>query len=405
MKKLVLSIFALGMMAASFTSCEDAPNDVINNMVYISEAASASGNEIILGKTGEVSTAVVTVRSGQVATKNIKVKIALDDKALANYNTRNDVEFTMIPSEHIALPSEVVIPAGSSQVEVPFTVTSFDGEKGVEYAAPIKVISADGVPVSTGSSAYIYTFGKPLIQKAPGFYYDSKMNMEWPEELGKGMTNFTLEWWVRCTNRSGNGGFSVNNQAMFSFAANKELYIRFGDLVYADQNATWRYLYNFLQIKTMGIDANYDSGNPNKTPLKWGEWIHFAHTYDAATGDVVLYMNGKEVNRNNGGAGTVFNFTGCSMFGSGYTYFKDIIEMCQLRMWKTTRTAAQIAKNMKKEVKYNDPNLLFYFPMNEGEGEELHDVTGNGFKLKFGSGFTDGTPRREAYSWTEYTWE
>ena len=403
MKKLVFNIFALGIFATSFTACEDAKNDVIDNMIYISEAASASAGEIILGKTGEVSTGVVTVRSGRVAESNIKGQIALDNATLANYNSRNDVEFAMIPAEHITLPSEVVIPAGSSQVEVPFTITSFDGEKGVEYAAPIKVVAANGIQVSEGSGAYIYTFGKPLIQKAPGFYYDSKMNMVWPEQVD--LTNFTLEWWARCTNRNGNGGFSVNNQAMFSFNANKELYVRFGDIVYVDQN-TGRNMYNFLQIKTMGIDANYDSEDPNKNPLKWGEWIHFAHTYDAATGDVVLYMNGKEVNRNNGGAGTVFNFTGCSMFGSGSTYFKDIIEMCQLRMWKTTRTPAQIAKNMKKEVKYNDPDLLFYFPMNEGEGAtELIDVTGNGFGLSFGSGYTDGTPRTQAYSWTEYTWE
>lgn len=402
MKKLFLKIFALGMFVTSFTACENAEYDAIDNMVFISEAASASAGEIILGKTGEVSTGVVTVRAGRVAQSNIKVQIALDKDALASYNSRNDVEFAMIPAEYIALPSEVEIPAGSSQVEVPFTVTSFDGEKGVEYAAPIKVMSATGVPVSTGACAYIYTFGKPLVQKAPGFSYDSKMNMVWPEQVD--LTNFTLEWWARCTNRNGNGGFSVNNQAMFSFSANKELYIRFGDIVYVDQN-TGRNMYNFLQIKTMGIDANYDSGDPNKNPLKWGEWIHFAHTYDAATGDVVLYMNGKEVNRNNGGAGTVFNFTGCSMFGSGYTYFKDIVEMCQLRMWKTTRTAAQIAKNMKKEVKYNDPDLLFYFPMNEGEGEILNDVTGNGFGLSFGSGYTDGTPKKEAYSWNEYTWE
>lgn len=402
MKKLVFNIFALGIFATTFTACEDAKNDVIDNMIYISEAASASAGEIILGKTGEVSTGVVTVRSGRVAESNIKVQIALDDAVLKNYNSRNDVEFTIIPSEYITLPSSVEIPAGSSQVEVPFTVTSFDGEKGVEYAAPIKVVAANGIPVSEGSGAYIYTFGKPLIQKAPGFYYDSKMNMVWPEQVD--LTNFTLEWWARCTNTYGTGGFSVNNQAMFSFNANKELYIRFGDIVYVDQN-TGRNMYNFLQIKTMGIDANYDSGDPNKNPLKWGEWIHFAHTYDAATGDVILYMNGKEVNRNNGGAGTVFNFTGCSMFGAGSSWHRDIIEMCQVRMWKTTRTAAQIAKNMKKEVKYNDPDLLFYFPMNEGEGEELHDVTGNGFGLSFGSGYTDGTPRKQAYSWTEYTWE
>lgn len=402
MKKLALNIFALGMVAASFTACEDAKNDVIDNMVYISEAAAASSGEIILGKTGEVTTGVVTVRAGQIATTDIKVEIALDNSVLTSFNSRNDAEYAMIPAEYITLPSEVVIAAGSSQVEVPFTVTSFDGEKGVEYAAPIKVVSATGVPVSVGSGAYIFTFGKPLVQKAPGFSYDSKMNMVWPQQVD--LTNFTLEWWARCTNKSGTGGFSVNNQALFSFAANKELYIRFGDIVYVDAS-TGRNMYNFLQIKTMGIDANYDSGDPNKNPLKWGEWIHFAHTYDAATGDVVLYMNGKEVNRNNGGAGTVFNFTGCSMFGSGYTYFKDIVEMCQLRMWKTTRTAAQIAKNMKKEVKYDDPNLLFYFPMNEGEGEVLNEVTGNGFGLSFGSGYTDGTPKKEAYSWNEYTWQ
>ena len=402
MKKIALKTFALGMLMASFTACEDAQYDVIDNMIYISEAASASAGEIILGKTGEVTTGVVTVKSGRVAESDIKVQIGLDKTALESYNNRNDVEFAVIPAEHITLPSEVVIPAGSSQVEVPFTVTSFDGEKGVEYAAPIKVMSADGVPVSTGSGAYIFTFGKPLVQKAPGFYYDSKMNMVWPQQVD--LTNFTLEWWARCTNTSGTGGFSVNNQAMFSFSANKELYIRFGDIVYVDQN-TGRNMYNFLQIKTMGIDANYDSGDPNKNPLKWGEWIHFAHTYDAATGDVVLYMNGKEVNRNNGGAGTVFNFTGCSMFGAGSNYHRDVIEMCQLRMWKTTRTPAQIAKNMKKEVKYNDPDLLFYFPMNEGEGEVLTDVTGNGFGLSFGSGYTDGSPRKQAYSWKEYTWE
>ena len=400
MKKLALNIFALGMVAASFTACEDAKNDVIDNMVYISEAAESSAGEIILGKTGVVSTGVITICAGQKATTDVTIQLALDNATLDNYNRRNDTEFAIIPAEFIDLPSIVTIPAGYSQIEVPFSITSFDGEKGVEYAAPIKVVSATGIPVSVGSGAYIYTFGKPLVQKAPAFCYDNKMTMVWPGQVD--LTNFTLEWWVRCTNKAGNGGFSVNNQALFSFSANKELYIRFGDIVYVDDRG--RNLYNFLQIKTMGIDANYDSGDPNENPLKWGEWIHFAHTYDAATGDVVLYMNGKEVNRNNGGAGTVFNFKGCDMICSGSSYFRDLVEMCQVRMWKTTRTAAQIEKNMKKEVKYNDPNLLFYFPMNEGEGSVLNDVTGNGFELTIGSGY-DGTAKTEAYSWKEYTWE
>ncbi|MDE5685364.1 MAG: hypothetical protein K2I26_02275, partial [Paramuribaculum sp.] len=122
-------------------------------------------------------------------------------------------------------------------------------------------------------------------------------------------------------------------------------------------------------------------------------------TYDAGSGDVILYMNGVEVNRNNGGAGKVFNITGLSMCSAG-SYHRDVIELAQVRLWKTTRTAAQIAKYMKKEVKYNDPNLVFYLPMNEGSGSVLHDVTGNGHDVTIGS---NGGSNDQAHSWTEYT--
>ena len=144
MKKLVLSIFALGMMAASFTSCEDAPNDVINNMVYISEAASASAGEIILGKTGEVSTGVVTVRTGQVAEKNIKVKIALDNAALTSYNTRNDVEFAMIPTGlSFAIPEGYEIqvrPRSGLAAKNGVTVLNTPGTIDSDYRGEVKVI-------------------------------------------------------------------------------------------------------------------------------------------------------------------------------------------------------------------------------------------------------------------------
>ncbi|MDE5800195.1 MAG: DUF1735 and LamG domain-containing protein [Paramuribaculum sp.] len=399
MKKIAINLIALGLGTLAFTACNDAKNDVIENMVYITEGATNSPTEdIVMGNTGTVSNSSFTVSMGKVAAVDTKVKLALDPATLDTYNRRNATEYEMVPAEYVSFPAEVVIEAGKSTVTVPVEVTSFDGEKGVDYAAPIRITDASGELISSGASSYIYTLGKPLVQKAPAFYYDNAMKMTWPADAE--LPNFTLEWWARCTNRYGNGGFSVNNQALFAFQANYELYIRFGDIVYTVDG---RNAYNFLQIKTMGIDANYDSGDPNKNPLQWGEWIHFAHTFDSATGDVVLYMNGKEVNRNNGGAGKVFNFTGLTMCGSGSMYFRDYIEICQVRMWKTTRSAAQIAKFMKKEVKYNDPSLLFYIPMNEGEGSMLHDVTGNGYDLEIGS--ADNGGNNEAHSWIEYTWE
>lgn len=399
MKKIATNLSLLLLGAVALTAC-DAKNDPIDNMVYISEAATSPITEIEMGAPGTTSNASLTVRMAQVAQADTKVQLALDAATLESYNRRNDTEYKVIPSEYITFPREVTIEKGSSSTIVNIEVKAFNGDKGVEYAAPIKITSAQSQEISRGSGSYIYTFGVPLTQMCPQFAYDNSMKMNWENETE--LSNLTLEWWVRVVNPFGNGGFSVNNQALFDFKDNNdpklELYVRFGDVVYSIDGTP---VYNYLQIKTLGIDANYDSGDPANNPLKWGEWIHFAHTYDASSGDVVLYMNGKEVNRSNGGAGKVFKFSGLTMCSSGMTYFRDYIEMAQVRLWKTTRTANQISSYMKKEVKYDDPNLVFYLPMNEGQGSVLHDVTGNGHDVIIGS--ADNGTNPEANAWTQYT--
>lgn len=391
MKKIALNIFALGMIAAGFTACDDAKNDAIDNMVYISEAGAASGTEIVLGTTGEESTMGLTVRMAQVAEKDTKVTLTMSQEALDAYNKRNDTELAMIPAEYIDFPSEVVIPAGSSAATVNVKVTSFNGESGVDYAAPITIVSADGQVVAQGSKSYIVTLGKALVQKAPGFISSNAMKMNFDETVK--LNSFTLEWWARVANTAGTGGYTINNQAIFSFQANKEIYIRFGDVVYT---VNGRSVYNFLQIKFMGKDANFDTGDPNKNPLQWGTWYHYALTYDGATGDALLYQNGNVVNSMNGGAHN-WEIDGLNLCSAG-SYHRDVIELAQVRMWNTCRNEAQIKKYYKKEVKYTDPNLVFYLPMNEGEGDTLHDVTGNGHDVVIGS---NGGSRNTAYSWNE----
>lgn len=392
MKKIALNIIALGALVLGVSSC-DQKSEPIDNMVFIGEAVSSPDAEIVLGQTGEVSTTAVSISMAQKATEDTKVTLALSQDVLDGYNKRHSTEYAIIPTEYVEFPTEVVIPEGASSTSIQVKVTSFDGEKGVEYAAPIMIAKAEGEQVSQGSSSFVITFGKFLTQAAPGFISSNAMKVPWPEQVD--LDNLTLEWWARVTNTAGNGGFSINNQAMFSFEANKEIYVRYGDLTYGSGK------YNFLQIKTLGIDANYDSGDPAENPLKWGEWIHWAHTYDSAAGECVLYQNGVEVCRVTAPS-TTFNITGLSMCSAG-SYHRDVIEMAQVRLWKTTRTAAQIAKNYKKEVKYTDPNLVFYFPMNEGSGSVLHDVTGNGHDITIGS--NDNGGNSEAKSWNTYTFQ
>lgn len=396
MKNIAFNILAFGALTMALTAC-DAKDEPIDNIAYINDAVSATSNVITMGKAGEVSTSSITIRVAQPAAQDTKIKLSLDPSVLDNFNRRNATEYETAPAEYVEFEQEAVIPAGSASVEIPVSITAFEGTSGVEYAVPFKLESVQGVDVSQGAGSFVITLGQQLIQKCPQFYYDNAMKMNWDATVT--LPNLTLEWWARVVNTRGNGGFTINNQALFAFQSNYELYVRFGDVVYSD--AYGRNLYNFLQIKTLGIDANYDSGDPNDKPLPWGKWIHFAHTYDSGSGEVVLYVDGTEVNRTKAEAGKVFEMTGLNMCASGINYFRDYIEMAQVRLWKTTRTADQINKFMNKSVRYTDPNLVFYLPMNEGEGSVLHDVTGNGHDVTIGS--ADGGSNNQAHAWTEYT--
>ena len=195
-------------------------------------------------------------------------------------------------------------------------------------------------------------------------------------------------------------GFSVNNQAIInSGGGGIELYIRFGDLVYSSGG---RYVYNFLQVKTMG--SQFDTGDPTSgNGLEADVWYHFAVTYDAATGTSLLYKNGTQIASLVSSVGTPMVIDRLQMISSGSAYFKDECEMCQVRLWKVTRSANQIRKGMYSEVEYTNPDLILYIPMNDGEGATtLRDVTGNGHDVKIGNLESSGGNSSDV-TWETYT--
>ena len=404
MKKIALSIFCFGMLAASFTSCDDAKNDVIENRVYIQESVASPLTDVILGDEGTVSNLPITVRVAQAISHDLKVTIGLDEAAITTYNKANQTVYEMVPSEYVDFPSEVIIPAGETSVIVPCKLTAFKGEAGVDYAMAVGITKSEGMETLVSNNAFIYALSSPLKQMVPSFQYDNGCKLQ-PNDTpwGLSLPNYTVEFWERCTGRSNpDVAYTINNQAVFANgeAEPYNIYCRFGDVVYVDKK-TGRNMYNFYQIKTSG--SQFDSGDPNEdnNALQAGVWYHWAWTYDAATGISILYKNGQQVSQLVGNPGQEFPINEIAMFNSGSTYFKDNFEIAQLRMWKVTRTPAQIATFMRKEVKYNDPNLVFYLPMNEGEGAEvLKDVTGNGHDMKIGVGGVGD--RHTAHAWTEY---
>lgn len=399
MKKIAINILSLGVLVAAFSSCDDAKNDVIENRVYIAEAAANPLSEIVMGDEGSVISAPITIRLAKATATDVVVKLAISDKDLNEYNKRNQTTYELVPSEYVDLPNEVVIEAGEISTSVPVSITAFKGEGGIIYALPLVIKEVKGIEPTSASSKFIYALTAPLKQSVPSFRYDNGCRLQPADtDWGLRLNNYTLEWWVRVTGtRNINNGYSVNNQAIFANGASPELYIRFGDLVYSGSSG---YMNNFLQVKTMG--GQFDTGDPTKgNGLESGAWYHFALSYDAGTGLTILYKNGAAVSQLTTAAGVAMPIDHLNMFDSGYSYFQDNVEMAQVRLWSVTRTPDQIVNFMRKEVKYNDPNLVFYLPMNEGEGATvLKDVTGNGHDMKIGEGGSNGS-RNTAYAWNE----
>lgn len=401
MKKIALNILSLGVLVAAFTSCDDAKNDVIENRVYIAEAAANPLSDIVMGDEGTQMSAPLTIRLAKAHTNDVTVKLEMSQAALDEYNKRNQTTYEMVPAEYVSVPETAVIKAGEVSASVPVQITAFKGEGGVDYALPIAIIEAKGIESTNTSNKFIYALAAPLKQAVPTFRYNNGCRLQPADtDWGLRLTNYTLEWWVRVTGAYGDdSGYSVNNQAIFANGSgNTELYIRFGDLVYSSGG---RYKNNFLQVKTMG--GQFDSGDPTKgNGLESAAWYHFALTYDAATGITTLYKNGSQLSQLTTAAGVPMEFDHLNMFDSGSQYFRDKVQMAQVRLWNVTRTPDQVANYMRKEVKYTDPNLVFYLPMNEGEGATvLKDVTGNGHDMKIGEGGNNGS-KNTAESWTEY---
>ncbi|MBR4299153.1 MAG: DUF1735 and LamG domain-containing protein [Bacteroidales bacterium] len=395
MKK-TIKIFALGLLSAALFSCQDAALPTIDNLVYISDAANGRLGVVNMADAGEDTKVSFTVRLAQKAEEDIKVAITIDESILKNYNESYQASFNHVAAENIEAPALAVIPAGSiSSDPVTINVKSFE-TMGAQYALSFKITSKGSIPVAEASSQYIIQLMKPLKQLVPTFSRACAMQCAPVEEAwGYSLMNYTLEWWVKMSS------LNINNQAIINSGGQDcELYIRFGDLIYSGSSG---YDNRFLQIKTMG--SQFDTGNPTQgNALNHGQWYHFAISYDGNTGKSIMYKDGQMVAELSTGAGRPMNIDRFQMCSSN-SYFPNQAEMCQVRLWKTTRTAAQIQKNMRSEVEYSNPDLIMYLPMSEGPGAtKLNDVTGNGHDCNIGNltsagGNGIGT---QAVAWTEY---
>ena len=395
-----IKVFTVGL-ALAFASCNDAKlpplvgenADPDSNAVYFSEAVLGAGTTISFSSQA-VSTSL-TVRLAQPATRDITITVDIDADVVEEYNAAYEKNLQALTSEHVQYDQKVVIPKGSASQSVKFVIEPFE-TNGESFALGVKLKNVIGTEILASASSYVWELKEPLTQLVPVFEEHShRSNPNDPNSAGffdamqpaqsweMKVFNFTLEWWSRVSR------YSINNQCIFEnmskaddVKGSTELYVRFGDVIHPSE-----YGYKYLQVKSFG--AQFDT-EPSVSLLVPQQWYHFAITYDASTGQMLLYKNGEVCNQLDLAKGIPLDLKGFNCFG-----IDDSFSIAQIRFWMTTRTAQQIKDNMRFAVSPQNPDLLFYLPMTKpdnldgGATTYFTDVTGNGHDLPSGGRISD----------------
>ena len=376
-----ISKLLLGCTAACamlLASCNDAEYDVLENQAYIAQT-NTNGNtakKITIGN-DEVSTEM-SVRVSSPVKKACSFDISTDQAALDSYNKLNSTSYEMLPAEQYTMSAnKVTVEEGNSaSTPVSINVQPFTDElkaSGKKFAIALKIDSKDGANILKSGKSIVYVLDQVIYQAVPTLNRSNYAKMELRQQ--NDLTAWTVEMNINMSVLKTEVG-QGNNQAIFAASGSEgrdgEIYIRFGDAPIEG---------NRLQIKTQGSQMNSNMLFNQQT------WYHLAFVCTGTK--LYLYVNGVLDNSMDLG-GKVVCVDNMSLASSG-SYFLANAMYSEVRLWRVARSQAEIANNMYV-IDPHTEGLEAYWKMNEGQGDEFTDYTGNGNKCKTTSGEPVWTP-------------
>lgn len=376
-----ISKLLLGCTAACamlLASCNDAEYDVLENQAYIAQT-NTNGNtakKITIGN-DEVSTEM-SVRVSSPVKKACSFVISTDQAALDSYNKLNSTSYEMLPAEQYTISANKVTVEEGNSASTPVSInvlplTDKLKASGKKFAIALKIDSKDGANILKSGKSIVYVLDQVIYQAVPTLNRSNYAKMELRQQ--NDLTAWTVEMNINMSVLKTEVG-QGNNQAIFAASGSEgrdgEIYIRFGDAPIEG---------NRLQIKTQGSQMNSNMLFNQQT------WYHLAFVCTGTK--LYLYVNGVLDNSMDLG-GKVVCVDNMSLASSG-SYFLANAMYSEVRLWRVARSQAEIANNMYV-IDPHTEGLEAYWKMNEGQGDEFTDYTGNGNKCKTTSGEPAWTP-------------
>ncbi len=168
MRKYIMKFAAASLLVSVpvFTACEDdltlvngdtSKLDTVDGFYgSVRSAAGAKEGTTIVLKNGNAGTGHVYFELSSVATTDVTVTFAIDEDALAEYNTDNGTSYEMYPNLSLANNGVVTIAAGERKSETVELNIPNGGTVGTVYAAAISATADNGVTVSSNTDSYVY---------------------------------------------------------------------------------------------------------------------------------------------------------------------------------------------------------------------------------------------------------
>lgn len=353
----------------TLAGCDDAKYSVIENGVYISEAALTDRftqqieNQIV---NTEV-TKSLTIRLASPVNSDVTVTLGLDQEFIDKYNKSNGTSYQMLPEDYRSFDTQVTIPAGSISTTANLVIRPFETPNGESYALAVKIAEVDG-PVEAVSDAthLLYILMAPHKQKVAVLNSSNASSSTVSFKAPFSPATWTFEFWFRNDNYNGHirqpygwwqSGFNDNvfydNASPITVG---ECYLRW----WADGAL---HIGPCFQNQMNGVyfDDNTEAWKP-------GVWYHIAYTFDGTT--IQLYIDGQK-NAFKDAPGKAFTFDHIT-FVQGFVSDQNVA-FAQLRLWDSCLTQATIVDAMNRGVPNDSPGLLGYWKCDEGEGNILHD--------------------------------
>ena len=357
MNRLKLGILAFAM-GGFMTACQS-EYDIIENGVYLTDAQSSQAKRITIDETGAVTG--ISSRLGAPAVQDVTVSYGADAAALQAYNTKNGVDYQLLPEKYYSFSSsQATIKAGEvSSAPVELVIHPFD--EGIDatkkYAVPVSIVSASGAEPLQASSSLMVLIDQVIVTTVPYLGTGNYIAVT-PAEFLTGLSAWTLEWNL-C--RDDFKRENITQWKIYGIDDKTIIYSRFG-------SATCEL--NQFQVK---VGAAKPNSVARFTPNKW---YHLALTYDGT--NLRLYVDGKlDFTYPHAAPGEVFTFKKIVFANDEKSIYSLNGKVSELRVWSVARSQAEIENNMYV-VSPDSPGLEVYWKCNEGSGTVIKDYSGHG---------------------------